>query len=303
MSEYREELITIGRHPWTLPGTLTLRAQEAAVAAVVLVHGSGPHDRDESVGGLKPFRDLACGLASRRIAVLRYEKRTRHHASLCAVSRDFTVKDETVDDAVSAIELLRNDARLGSRIVVLGHSLGGMLAPRIAVEAGGVAGLVLLAAPSRPLPHVVLEQVQHLASLTPLVTPAAVARIQKQVLAATTDPCAANSGGLPPLLGLPMTYWQDLRGYDPLSTALSLAAPMLILQGGRDCQVTATDLDGWQRALQGRSNVTIRSYPRLNHFFIAGVRPSCPAEYARHGCVSATVISDIADWVSGLACE
>jgi len=76
--------------------------------AVVLVHGSGPQDRDETIGPNKPFRDLAWGLASQGIAVLRYDKRTKVHGAMMAGAvEQFTVKEETIDDALAAVALLR----------------------------------------------------------------------------------------------------------------------------------------------------------------------------------------------------
>jgi dienelactone hydrolase len=107
----------------------------------VLVHGSGPQDRDETIGPNKPFRDLAWGLASQGIAVLRYEKRTKKHAmKLVLIKNTITVKQETIDDALAAVALLRKTERIDpNRIFVLGHSLGGMLIPRIGARDPDVA--------------------------------------------------------------------------------------------------------------------------------------------------------------------
>ncbi len=126
-----------------LPGTLSLPLGNGPFPAVVLVHGSGPNDRDETIGPNKPFRDLAHGLASRGTAVLRYEKRTKQHPILMSLTRSsVTVKEETIDDAVAAVEVLRNHNKIvPNRIFVLGHSLGGMLIPRIAKAEAGIAGL------------------------------------------------------------------------------------------------------------------------------------------------------------------
>jgi dienelactone hydrolase len=257
-------------------------------------------DRDESVGALKPFRDLARGLALRGIAVLRYEKRTRQHALLCAHLRDFTVQDETVDDALRGIEFLRSDMRIGDRVAVLGHSLGGMLAPRIAREAGSLAGVVIMAGPARPLPQVVLEQVQYLATVSVYVTRSVVTVVQRQALAAMNRTSLSDDSSSP-LLGVPISYLRDLDDYDPLLTARQLNVPTLILHGDRDYQVTAKDLTAWQMGLSGLQHVTVRTYPGLNHFFVAGTGRSSPSEYARPGRVAPNVIHDIADWITGLA--
>jgi pimeloyl-ACP methyl ester carboxylesterase len=139
-----------GRYP-----ALSLPSGAGPLPAIVLVHGSGQHDRDETIGPNKPFRDLAWGLASRGIAVLRYEKRTRQHQQRVAqLENGFTVKEEAIDDAGAAVALLRNRTGIrANRIYVLGHSLGAMLAPRIAAADPAVAGLVLMAGPVRSLEH------------------------------------------------------------------------------------------------------------------------------------------------------
>src|SRR4051794_23786107 len=94
---YREGEVTVGSGEWALPGTLTVPVGAGPFPAVVLVHGSGPNDRDETVEANKPFRDLALGLASRGIAVLRYEKRTRKYSGKIATVAGFPAQQETVE--------------------------------------------------------------------------------------------------------------------------------------------------------------------------------------------------------------
>lgn len=130
---FQEHEVQIAHGRWVLPGTLSTPHGDGPFAAVVLVHGSGPQDRDETIPPNKPFRDLAWGLASQGIAVLRYEKRTKAYAaSLKSEVNTFTVKEEVIDDAVEAVACLRERPEIDARrIFVLGHSLGGFLAPRI----------------------------------------------------------------------------------------------------------------------------------------------------------------------------
>ncbi|HEY7214553.1 MAG TPA: alpha/beta fold hydrolase, partial [Thermoanaerobaculia bacterium] len=145
---FREREVTVGSGEWAVPGTLAMPVGQGPFPAVVLVHGSGPNDRDETVGGAKPFRDLAWGLASRGIAVLRYEKRTRQYAAKLAAIANPTVQQETIDDALAAAALLRGTEGIDpARIYVLGHSLGGMLVPRIGRQDPKIAGFVVMAAP------------------------------------------------------------------------------------------------------------------------------------------------------------
>ena len=88
------------------------------------------------------------------------------------------------------------------------------------------------------------------------------------------------------IAGAPAAYWLDLRGYDPPSAPTHVRQLMPILQGERDYQVTMDGFARWKSALSARTDVTFRSYPALNHLFIAGNGPSLPAEYLvrrRHG--------------------
>ncbi len=112
-SKFEEKEIQIGKGIWSLPGTLSLPKGDGPFPAVILVHGSGPQDRDETIGPNKPFRDLAHGLASRGIAVLRYEKRTKQHQIMMAMMvSNITVKEETIDDVVAAFEALASQPKI-----------------------------------------------------------------------------------------------------------------------------------------------------------------------------------------------
>lgn len=278
-ARFAEEPVTVGAGEWALPGTLSMPVGPIA-AAVVLVHGSGPSDRDATVGPNKPFRDLAWGLADRGIAVLRYEKRTRQYARKMSGDSDLTVREETTEDAILAAALLRAHERLDpKRVFVLGHSLGGTLAPRIGSEDPSLAGLIIMAGATRPFIDAAREQLVYLESLAP----------------GTIDP----EETLKTLRrSAPDGYWRDLDAYKPARTAATLAIPILVLQGERDYQVTSADLQGWRDALESRANVTIKSYPTLNHLFLPGEGRSTPSEYDRAGRVPDFVLSDIADWIT-----
>lgn len=292
--------VTIGSGEWALPGTLTVPAGAGRFPAVVLVHGSGPNDRDETVGANKPFADLAAGLASRGVAVLRYDKRTKVYAARMSGAASLTVQEEVVDDAVTAIALLRSSPRIDpSRVFVLGHSLGGMLIPRIAAADPNVRGAIVMAGAARPLEQAIVEQMKYLAMADGTVTPEEQAGIDQASKMAETiaalKPEDAASGRL--VAGAPASYWLDLRGYDPPAAAKRVHVPMLILQGERDYQVTMDEFARWKVALTGRPDVTFHSYPALNHLFLAGSGKSLPAEYDRAGHVDEAVVNDIAAWI------
>ena len=288
---FKERDATVGDGEWKLPGTLTVPVGAGPFPAVVLVHGSGPNDRDETVGGAKVFKDLAEGLASRGIVVLRYEKRTLQHRARIAAIAKFTLEEETVEDAVKAIALLRSQAEVnGSRVFAIGHSLGGYVAPRIAEQDGKLAGIVLIAANVRPLEDLLVEQMNYMGITGKQLDNA-------KAFQANVKKLEPGDEDKPALGGLPASYWVDLKGYDPAAAAKKLAIPMLILQGERDYQVTMTDFALWKTAVGSAKGVVMKSYPSLNHLFVAGVGKSLPSEYSQPGHVAPPVIDDIANFV------
>jgi uncharacterized protein len=298
---FHETAVTIGSAPWRLSGTLTMPTGHGPFPAVVLVAGSGPEDRDETIADDKPFRDIAWGLASQGIAVLRYDKRTLVYRATIAGLPNFTVQDEFVSDAIAAVRLLAQTSGIDHRhIYVLGHSEGGMMAPRIAQHDPYVAGLIIMAGPTRPLVDVILSQYVYLRSRG-LITAAQLGAATQQATAikALTP---ADRGHSATLFGVPPTYWLDLQRYHPATVAERLTISLLIMQGARDYQVTVTDFRGWRVALARHPHATFRRYANLFHPFIpvppgspAGL--ATPAAYDHPGHVVPQVIHDLATWI------
>ncbi len=288
---FHERDVTVGDGEWKLPGTLTVPIGKGPFPAVVLVHGSGPHDRDETISANKPFRDLAEGLASRGIAVLRYEKRTFVYPARMAAVKDLTVQQETVEDAVKAAALLRQQPEIDpNRIYVLGHSLGGYLAPRIAPQDGKLAGLIILAGSARPIEDIILEQNEHFGA-----TPEQLEAVKRQI--AKIKNLQPGDTSTEKIFNMPVSYLLDLKNYNAPAEAKTLSCRMLIMQGERDFQVSMADFKLWQSALAGRKDVTFRAYPTLNHLFIAGEGNGSLQEYDKPGHVAEQVIDDIASWI------
>jgi dienelactone hydrolase len=275
----------------------------APFAAVVLVHGSGPNDRDETVGPNKPFRDLAWGLATNGIAVLRYDKRTKvYGARMVALEGGITIREETVDDALAAVRLLRNDPRIdGERIFVLGHSLGGYCIPMIGRDDAEIAGLIVMAGAARPLEDLLKEQYTYIYSLDGEISDeerSKLKEIERQV-AAVKDPRLSTDtprDSLP--LGSDAAYWLGLRDYRPDEMIARLEHPVLVLHAERDYQVTMVDFEKWRAALTPPRDVTVISYPSLNHLFIEGEGTCTPEEYRRAGYVAEEVVNDLAEWIA-----
>jgi dienelactone hydrolase len=294
---FAERDVSVGTAP-ALPGTLALPKGTGPFPAVVLVHGSGPSDADEAVGGVKVFRDLAWGLATRGVAVLRYVKRSRH-----APAGIVGVKEEVLDGASAAVALCRAAPEIDpKRVVVVGHSQGAELAPRIAKENAGVAAIVMMAAPSRPLQDLVVDQFTYFAKLHPGPETEKMVAEARALKARLDDPnlqpdadVAFPGGGT-----LKGAYFLSMRGYDPAKVAAGLTIPILLLQGGRDYQVTAPDLARYKTALSHRRNVLIKEYAACNHLFVAGSGTPSPEEYVAVAHVEGAVIEDIASFIGAL---
>ncbi|MBP2648013.1 MAG: hypothetical protein H6Q77_1637 [Gemmatimonadetes bacterium] len=298
-----ERPIVVGTKPTALPGTLTLPEGPGPFPGVVLVHGSGPNDRDETIGGTKPFRDLAWGLASKGVVVLRYEKRTRA-APYYFIGRRYTVDDEIVIDAVLALEQLRAQPEVDpGRSVALGHSLGGMMMPRIAARDARLAGVVIMAgATTSTFADIIERQIRYLAALPPSDTAGlgAMRQFLEPAVPALRALSAADTATPMMISSAPASYWYSLMSYDMPAASREVRVPMLVLQGGRDYQMTVADLEAWQRGVGPMPALTVKVYPLLNHPFVAGTGASTPSEYKLPGRVASEVIADIASWVLSL---
>ncbi|MBN2602582.1 MAG: DUF3887 domain-containing protein [Candidatus Thermoplasmatota archaeon] len=300
---FDEEEVIIGQQPWQLPATLSVPKGQGPFPAVVLVHGSGPNDRDETIGPNKPFKDIAWGLASNGYAVLRYDKRTKHYQNEMAQLTNLTPKEEVIDDAIAAISYLENLEKVNSeKIYLAGHSLGAMMAPKIAEQHPQLSGIILLAAPARNLEDLWLNQTIYLSSLDGEIdeNDSIVINSTRQQVDKIKN-LTIQEGEL--ILGAYKAYWEYLLTYNQVATAKNLTLPMFFLQGERDYQVTMQDYNLWQIALATNENVTMKSYPTLNHLFISGSGTPNPEEYLNFSNVWEDVIEDIATWMTNYEIE
>ena len=305
-----EEKIIVGEGTqYPLQGCLTLPSDVTEpVPAVVFVHGSGSSNMDEKVGKLTPFRDLAHGLAAHGIASLRYDKRTFAHAFklLRDKSLTVTVKEETIEDAILATELLRKDPRIDpEKVFIIGHSMGAMLAPRIDKEGGNYRGLILLAGTPRRLEEVLIEQNNEvLAEMKGLARRLVEKQMKK--LNGTFDGLYEMSdeeakkkkmGG-----GVTLYYFKEM-GEPPVEFYLrSLTKPILVMQGEKDFQVKAdTDFRLYKELLADHPNASFILYENLNHAFVPSVYGSiskAKQEYGVEQHIGENVIADIARWIA-----
>ena len=308
-----EEKIVLGEGTeYPLNGLLTLPADASApVPAVVFVHGSGSADMNSKVGKLTPFKDLAEGLAKHGIASLRYDKRSFAHGfkMLRDKSLVITVREETIDDAVLAADFLRDDVRINpDQVFIAGHSMGGMLAPRIDAEGGNFRGLIMMAGTPRKLEEVMADQTEEaMAEMNPIARLLAGGTIKKTLAAfdglyEQSDEEAKKkkmSGGTT------VYYFKEMGVHDAPGYLAVCKKPMLIMQGAKDFQVKVDkDFGVYQELLADRNNVSFKLYEGLNHCFVPAVYESiaqAKKEYNVERHIGEEVIGDIANWIKSVA--
>ena len=285
---------------YKMPGKLCVPKTKGPHALCILSHGSGPGEMDSKIGPNRVFKDIAYGLASQGIAVFRYSKRTAIYGGASAENPDkITVKEEYLDDLQSAIDTFANDPRFDeSRIYLFGHSQGGYLAPRVAKNSDKLSGIILAAAPCRPIDSVALEQLGYLNSIDSTGTyyrplkdlTEEVVYLHSEEFDLDSDP-----SWLP--LGLNAYYWKDLMDYDPIEAMKGLSAQILIINGEDDYQVNMGEFACWKRRLEGVRHAQYVSFPGLGHGFFSSSNIKGPAQYQEQHSVDPAVIQSIAQFI------
>ena len=294
---YYETKIAVKTGTMSLPGALCVPNNIKNPPVAILLAGSGPNDKDETIGPNKALKDLAVGLASNGIATYRYDKRTLVYGK---EMKEVDLNAEVIDDALTAVTTIKNNPDFkNSKIIIIGHSLGAMCAPLIASKSKQINGVVLLAGNARPLEDVILEQYNYIFGLdsTDNEEQKEIENLTKQIKILKNPKTlkTAKAEELP--LNIDSKYWQSLVKYNQIQTAKKLKQPILILQGERDYQVTMTDFNIWKQNLEDKEKNQFISYPNLNHLFIKGEGKSIPVEYEKQGNVDEKVIIDIANWI------
>lgn len=313
----------------TLAGTLTLPSKGGKYPAVVLITGSGAQNRDEEVLGHKPFLVIADHLTKNGIAVLRFDDRGVGQSSgnfKTATSLDFST------DVESAVAYLQTRKEIDkSRIGLIGHSEGGLVAPLVASGSDNIRFMVLLAAPAIDLGKLLLKQDELIARSLGISEP----EIQKikntnaiaySLIAKSSDLKVLRndlvklaekeilkipSQLLPPKMtkeefiatqidNLSSPWFQYVMKYSPDKTLEKVRCPVLALNGEKDLQVTPKEnLAAITRALKdgGNSNITTKEFPNLNHFF-QECETGSPLEYAKiEQTFSPKVLTEISVWI------
>lgn len=297
---YDEISIRIGDSKNPIEGILTMPKGIENPPVIILVHGSGTHDMDETAGTIfnKPFKDIACGLAEYGIASIRYNERFYQYPEM--YTEKITIYDDSLYDVADAIAYAKSCDRINQdKIFILGHSLGGMMAPKIALDHPDVKGIISLAGSPRRLQDIILDQNLYILSRTKGVTEEYIDATRNKLqneLDKTREVSEEDEGSV---LEVSNSYWYSLNQIDIISILKELTIPMLILQGAEDFQIFADkDYVAWQEILQHRENVAFYLYDNLNHFFMPSNGRYDMTEYNVKGKVDGKVIADMAKWIA-----
>ncbi len=299
--KWKEVAVTVGDKD--LPGMLTLPKGVKKPPVVLLIQGSGSSDMNESIGAApnRPFEDIAHGLAEQGIATLRYNKRTYQYPGVDGYT--VTIEYEVLEDAAAAVKMLSKDKRIDTnQIYLLGHSLGGMMAPKITTDNPRIKGFISMAGTLRSFQEVISDQsaaaINAETSLTIQQKKAYLAQLEAELNKTKT----LEDGGTNVIAGIPTNYWRSLNAIDNTALVKKLKVPMLILQGENDFQVYADkDYKLWKTTLKKHKNATFKLYPGLSHLFMTDQNSDNGAAdlalYNAPNHVKSQVIKDIAAWV------
>ncbi len=290
--------VKIGKK-YPLDGILTLSENSENTPVVIFVHGSGQSDYDETIQSCKPFKDIALGLAEHGISSLRYNKRYYQYPDKVPVN--FTIEDEVLDDVFSAIDWVKENNMFNkSSVYILGHSLGGMLAPYISKMNSNVSGIISLAGSPRNLEDILLDQNKR--SLNNLKDKTE--QEKQEILNKEVVPFVnmvknlKKDDSLIYLFGVPSSYWLSLNKINTAEIVKKLNIPMLFLHGEKDFQAYAdVDFKMWKDILSDNKNVVFKLYNNLNHLFMESSGKTDLTEYIEERHVDIAVINDICQWI------
>jgi len=282
--------VHVGNAPFELPGILTIPTTGTGPwPGVVLLGFGGPADKDESVGPNHIYKDVAEGLSSRGVVVLRYDKRTLVYGKKMDPQHT-TIKEEYLDDAIAAVDLLRSRKEVAkNHTFIAGHSAGATIAPEVALKVAPIQGLILLAPSGRKMGAIWVQQMRFLGEASP-----------QELHELERKAKELDSHLMPPtenFMDAPASYWYDLDARNEVALARQLDVPILILHGGRDYQSIDKDIEHWQEGLKGVPQVRVETFPALNHMFLAGTGKPNNQEYFNPGHVDQQVIDAMSAFI------
>jgi len=297
-SKFFEVKRTLPDPKYPVEGLLTIPNKGNRFPVVIIAAGSGPSDKDLTMGPNRVYKDLAWGLACEGVAVFRFDKRTKIYGKEMAAAGSVTAKDEYLYDIQLAIETVKKYPSIDSnRIFILGHSEGGYLIPYFEKNTKGVAGYISLSGNYSQLAPLVIYQLNYLkAEATKDPKAAYDALINQAIYARDKLRYNSPSDSLP--FGISAKYLLHLNENGPAQLISGLnQKPILVLQGERDYQVPSSELLLWRQGLKDNSQAEFELFPLLNHLGLEGKGKSLPAEYQIRGNLPQYLIRRISGFV------
>lgn len=297
----------------TLAGTLTLPEGVGPHPAVVLISGSGPQDRNETVMGHQPFLIWADALSREGIAVLRYDDR-----GVAGSTGSFAAATgaDLASDARAALDWLAAQPEIDpNRVGLMGHSEGGTLAPYVVQQGGEAAWIVMLAGATVPGGDIVSEQQRRIAiamgaPADQVETSNAAQRRVMQAVADNADDRTAAAEAVTQILteagqpeaaarsaaaGVSTDWYRWFVSHDPATSLAELDVPLLAVFGGLDLQVPADQNSDALRAIRPDAEIVV--LPGLNHLMQTAERGT-PDEYQTiEETVSPVALETVIDWI------
>lgn len=314
-----------------LAGTLTLPQSEGPFPAVILITGSGQQNRNEEIAGHRPFLVLSDYLTRQGIAVLRVDDRGIG-GSTGNVSQDIT--EDFAGDVLTGVEYLKSRKEIDpSRIGLIGHSEGGLIAPMVAVKSPDIAFIVLMAAPGVTGEEILYMQSDRIAraegaSNETIAQNEALMRrmysvvkeeknnttaeeelreILRTEIANTSEQKTESSGHSEAVIDAQVTaltspWMRFFLTYDPRPTLMKVKCPVLAITGEKDLQVPPEEnLRAIDDALKagGNKDYIVKELPGLNHLFQTA-KTGSPSEYAKiEETISPDALEIIGNWILG----
>lgn len=293
--EFQEVSITVGQNK-NLNGKLTLPKGVENPPVVIMIQGSGVSNMNEEIYANKPFEDIAHGLAKQGIASVRYDKRFFAYPESVLPS-EVTLDEEYLFDVAAVLHQIEDMPVNHNQVYLLGHSQGGMIAPRIAFDHPEIKGILVLAGTPRGLEEVMQQQqenalvAQGTSADSVAVSNTMMDKYIKEISELTEDADEKM------ILNLPAKYWYQLNQSKAGKFMDSLKCDVLIIQGEADFQVfMEEDYTAWQDLTKGMKNVMMKSYPNLNHLFMPSINGDI-SDYEIPAHVEQIVIDDMGTWI------
>ncbi|MBN2220622.1 MAG: DUF3887 domain-containing protein [Vallitaleaceae bacterium] len=291
--DFYEEDLLVGEYQ--LAGKLTLPKDVENPPLVILIHGSGQSDMDETIGaaGNKVFRDLAWGLAKLGVGSIRYNKRYYQLPELA--DDQITIDSEVIEDVIAAIAI---GGEYSDKVWLLGHSLGGMIAPKIALEEANITGFISLAGSPRHLADIVYDQNVDALNQSKDYSTEEKEQLLKDVALMVEQAKEATLDTKEAIFGISGRYWGSLNQIQMDEVMSQLQIPMLFLQGEADFQVKVeSDFAAWKELLKDHEGVEFVQFPGLNHLFMPTQGKRDITDYNVEAEVAQEVIDEIAQFM------